>query len=122
MTMKMTLSEFIGLEPCPFCGGEARHYAPGPVEHHIECVYCYADIKRDSEIEAIKAWNARAELTCKPKWTLQGTTQTQEFWRCDCGNCDECFGVEDRRGYVTLDKVEIPNYCPSCGVRIEVER
>lgn len=59
--------------------------------------------------------------TCEPKWTLQGTTQTQEFWRCDCGNCGECFGVEDRQSFpfkMTIDKVDIPNYCPNCGRKV----
>ena len=56
--------------------------------------------------------------TCEPKWTLQGKTQTQEFWRCECGNCGECFGVEDRRAFVTIDKVDVPNFCQNCGARI----
>lgn len=58
---------------------------------------------------------------CEPKWTLQGKTQTQEFWSCKCGNCDEFFGVETRESFpfkVTIDKVNIPNYCPNCGVRV----
>lgn len=58
---------------------------------------------------------------CEPNWVLQGKTQTQEFWRCDCGNCGECFGVESRESFpfkVTIDKVNVPNYCPNCGIRI----
>lgn len=52
------------LKPCPFCGGEARHYAPGPIEHHIECTNpkCYAVTHGwPTEAEAIAAWNARAD-------------------------------------------------------------
>lgn len=57
---------------------------------------------------------------CEPKWTLQGTTQTQEFWRCDCGNCGYEFGVEDRRSSpwsIVVNSVDIPNYCPECGMK-----
>jgi len=64
---------------------------------------------------------------CEPNWMLQGETQTQEFWRCECSNCGECFGVETRESFplkITIDKVDIPNYCPNCGARIKkaVER
>lgn len=65
--------------------------------------------------------NTRAELTCKPSWVLQGETQTQEFWRCECGNCGECFGVEDRSSFpfkMTIGKVEIPNFCQKCGCKV----
>lgn len=58
--------------------------------------------------------------TCEPNWVLQGKTQTQEFWRCECGNCGECFGVESRESFpfkMTVGKVDIPNYCPNCGAK-----
>ena len=78
----------------------------------------------EAEKEAIEAWNKRAERTRKLKWKLQGETQTQEFWCCECGNCGECFGVEDRRSFpfkITINKVDIPNYCPNCGTRVRSE-
>lgn len=59
---------------------------------------------------------------CEPKWVLQGTTQTQEFWRCECGNCGECFGVEDRSSFplkTTIGEVDIQNYCPNCGKAVK---
>ena len=58
--------------------------------------------------------------TYDPKWTLQGETQTQEFWRCECGNCGYEFGIEDRSSFpfkVTIDKVDVPNFCPECGAK-----
>ena len=60
--------------------------------------------------------------TCEPKWVLQGATQTQEFWRCECGNCGYEFGVEDRSSSpfkMTIGKVELPNFCPNCGARVK---
>lgn len=59
---------------------------------------------------------------CEPKWTLQGKTQTQEFWRCGCGNCGECFGVETRESFpfkMTINMVKLPNYCPNCGRKVK---
>ena len=59
--------------------------------------------------------------TCELKWTLQGETQTQEFWRCECGNCGYWFGAEDRSTFpfkMTIDKVDVPNYCPNCGAKV----
>ena len=58
--------------------------------------------------------------TYDPKWTLQGETHTQEFWRCECGNCGYEFGTEDRSSFpfkVTIDKVDVPNFCPECGAK-----
>ena len=60
------------------------------------------------------------ERTYEPKWTLQGKTQTQEFWRCECGNCGYEFGVEDRQSRpwrVVVGSVDVPNFCPQCGVK-----
>ena len=95
------------LLPCPFCGSEARHYAPGPIDHHIECVNykeCGADIARDTEAEAIAAWNTRAEQTCK-----------QVLIDCDDGLIPpftaHCSACGDEWGFT-------PNYCPNCGAKV----
>ena len=146
MSMKVTMAEFVGLEPCPFCGGEAEiidehdeyiakwgepfdEWEFGTASYWYKAVVCCVDKGgcgaiggwRKTEAEAIKAWNTRAERTCEPKWVLQGKTQTQEFWRCECGNCGECFGIEERSSFpfkMTIDEVEIPNYCQNCGVKV----
>jgi len=67
-------------------------------------------------LQAAELWS----VTCEPKWTLQGKTQTQEFWRCECGNCGYEFGVEDRQSspwHVVVGSVDVPNFCPECGVK-----
>lgn len=75
----------------------------------------------NDEYEPMKFTSELGNGMCEPNWVLQFETQTQEFWRCECGNCGECFGVEERDlflGGMTIDKVDIPNYCPNCGVKM----
>ena len=149
MTMRVTRAEFLGLEPCPFCGGKAvidrvdegGDYRPWYwwTVHcaNRECVCDSLCHEYETEAEAIEAWNTRIAVTDyefsiavhdghlwrkmeprEPEWEMTGSTQTQEFWKCSCAECGCSFGVEDRRTFpfkMTLDKVEVPNYCPDCG-------
>ena len=48
------------LKPCPFCGGKAN-LRSGFWIHTAYCRDCLVSITRDSEEEAIEAWNRRAE-------------------------------------------------------------
>lgn len=118
------------LKPCPFCGGEATlNIAPyiggAGFGYIVECDKCWSKTGYYSQkAEAVAAWNSRATLgsgTREPNWVLQGKTQTQEFWRCECGNCGHEFGVETRESFplkMTIGKVDVPNYCPNCGRRV----
>ena len=118
----MTDNRTTELLPCPFCGGKAElcvHDATGV--SWVRCVECEAGGGATSSKMAIENWNRRAERECEPKWTMQGYTQTQEFWCCECGNCGECVGVEDRSTFpfkITIDEVDVPNYCPKCGKKV----
>ena len=51
------------LKPCPFCGGEAQ--CSEDLRFHISWVYCpgcgAASGYRNTEAEAIEAWNTRAD-------------------------------------------------------------
>jgi len=63
------------LRECPFCGGEAEiqeplYVAPGIVPPClIRCGRCGAEIMRDTEAEAVAAWNRRAAgwVKCSPE-------------------------------------------------------
>lgn len=108
MSMKMTMAEFVGLEPCPFCDGDAKvfHYSSAIRDEVWRVVcdkpFCAQGPDGYTEAEAIAAWNTRAERTCEnvDKFASDG------FFIC--GNC----GFGDNAIELT------PNYCPSCGARV----
>lgn len=103
---------------CPFCGGVAN-----VIDHHNDdgsvSVGCNNDTclgfsglgwLYKTEAEAIAAWNARAERTCRiveasRKYVLSDGT---EFYEDGCSECNGYLGDGD-------------NYCPNCGARIEVD-
>lgn len=100
------------LLPCPFCGGEARHYAPGPIDHHIECVECYADIHRDTEAEAIAAWNTRAELGSERIAELEAENERLRKAGYEIGYHDAMKAAK-RGGTLTAEQVSKATYAHS---------
>jgi Lar family restriction alleviation protein len=61
----------IELKQCPFCGGEdieinrmyINPFSPDspPDEVNVGCISCGVGYTEESELEAIEAWNTRAE-------------------------------------------------------------
>ena len=58
------------LKPCPFCGSKSvRIYAYDPFDgyqgnltvHRVHCTECGAHVQQDKVMDAIEAWNRRAE-------------------------------------------------------------
>jgi Lar family restriction alleviation protein len=55
------------LLPCPFCGGDAQTDFIEGESYLIECYACRAETGiKDSEEDAIAAWNRRAALASRP--------------------------------------------------------
>lgn len=117
------------LLPCPHCGSVAEYvseHAKGK-RWAVACTMtskvaadedrpmcrCRTPFVRDKG-QARDIWNARAEQTCE--WQLEHGGTLFDKWRCS--KCGFLF-VEPRcvQGYTDL----VPNYCPSCGARIEVD-
>ena len=110
---------------CPFCNAEMEVicqfssstgilYSLNPKDRHEKQCPLKGEYPRyKTEAEAIKAWNTRAEQTCKVEgdyWHDHGGDEydTYEFV-LSCGHKVEW-----------LDNAEKPKYCPQCGARIEV--
>lgn len=118
------------IKPCPCCGPKsfiapsATCYAqegPQPWSAELRCEECGLSISRsaatDEEAlsEAIKAWNTRAERTCKPYVFMDDQiTESIQRWlgECDCG---AILGEGTDEYAVSLC---FPNYCPNCGAKV----
>lgn len=107
------------LKPCPFCGGVANI-----IDHHNDdgtvSVGCDNDTclgfsglgwLYSTEAAAVRAWNTRAERTCRIE-------NTNGEWRCSC--CGEAVGSDDPwcESFTNGNAIEMWNYCPNCGAKV----
>lgn len=110
------------LKPCPFCGGEAEaFYDDAGGVYEVQCQECGAEPYIGSRSGAlgmrtlgdvIKAWNRRAERTCR---AVLHRVEYQEG--VVAHTCSECRGI-----LVCFDFEQDPpkpiGYCPECGARV----
>lgn len=106
------------LKPCPFCGAKAYavHRAWAFAEHwEIQtecaegCINYGIEPEFNTEEEAEKTWNRRAERTCHMRPDKAASDAM-------CGpalRCDACGAAVPDIGGVC--------YCPCCGVRVVVD-
>lgn len=104
------------LKPCPCCGPKAFitpsiKCDPQAGKHcwtaELRCHECGLNISRtaateqEALYEAIKAWNTRAERTCKPKWKRD----SQGYLTLVCDMCHKPIDYTD-------------NFCAECGAKV----
>ena len=94
------------LKPCPCCRGKAylEQYPDAPEYFAIvRCSKCDIRAVKDTDEEAIEAWNNRAERTCEMFQYRNALGLIDEYQCSECGA-----DVEGK-----------PNYCPNCGARVD---
>lgn len=104
-----------GLLPCPFCGGKAEIYRViiRPGTFYAWCDECETRSNYyNTEEDAARAWNSRAERTCRA--ICDGDDSGHEFagesWHCsNCGH--EMDEYEAKCGA----------YCIKCGAKVVSE-
>lgn len=104
------------LKPCPCCGPKAfitpsTKCDPQAGKHcwtaELRCRECGLNISRSAATEkealyeAIKAWNSRAERTCKLKWERD----SQGYLTLVCDMCHKPIDDTD-------------NFCSNCGAKV----
>ena len=116
----MTDNRTTELKPCPFCGSEATSESYYN-KFLIECDRCEeyghgAYVVARNKLEAVEAWNTRAERTC----TVHiGEGEQRGWWVCDsCGDLfDTLSSLACHKGE-KKGKKKLPNYCPNCGGKV----
>ena len=129
MSMKMTMDEFVDLELCPFCKGEA-FYNPGYNGGNVECRECGAEgAYKPTEAEAIAAWNTRVdyhgyEQAAIEAWESIKAWNTRAERTCECVAEYAESPIDGKK--IVLHRCSACHelmrphmrYCPNCGAKV----
>lgn len=85
------------LKPCPFCGGEA-HIVKDFGEYRVLCLLVDCKVNpishyRETEKEAIEAWNTRAKQTCEGCKHEGKSSLVEPCYSCTHVNYNDCYEV-----------------------------
>lgn len=104
------------LKPCPFCGSDKVEVWDDGSFIYVLCDNCrtsssylyYQNTREESKRtqEVIKAWNTRAERTCR--WTPIPDVEGAYWVECLGGSEIDLFG-------------DLPTFCGECGGKIVVD-
>lgn len=99
------------LKPCPFCGFQHPATIESGGRAYVECPLCGAGTSsRETEEDAMAAWNTRAERTCRYEWRTFGNPDDSQgcYKAWNCSNCGE----------INDNLEEPPIYCLICGAKV----
>ena len=85
------MNEPVKLEPCPFCGGEAKEIRSQSGYAIVCCTQC--DIETPMFYDAngaVKAWNRRAERAGRWVPVVNTWTQDEHEYGATWYKCDQC--------------------------------
>lgn len=74
------------LKPCPFYGGKADSGVTRFIDF-IYCTICQARVEEETEEQAIKSWNTRAEKTCHIRPTTKDDDPYDDGSTLTCLEC-----------------------------------
>lgn len=108
------------LKPCPFCGGEALFETYGGTACAVVCQTCHcgtATARLYDGMEAVKAWNRRAERTCRDIDHMGDAIKCSE---CGETTLNTLYWVDLDNGLSTVTSHR-PRFCSNCGAKVTDE-
>lgn len=111
------------LKPCPFCGGEpfmVDAEIDGRAHYIVKCTACHSTsgVMQMDRSKAAKAWNRRAERTCRMDKSefADFAPEYEELHSCHkCGEQTAVLACVNEGGDMEWVK---PRFCGYCGAKV----